>query len=187
MNRVTKETALTHIVNLNDNKTFDFLYKKYWDRLLNFAAKYVADRETCKEIVQELFISLHMKREQLQIHVSLNAYLHSSLRNKILNHLRNESVYKKHIAVACQALKAIQAGNEVEDILDGLDLEREIDFCLNKMPIKYREVYILNKQEAYTLKKTAEILQRPVDTVEKQLRKAVRQVQEHLSRRKAYL
>ena len=46
MNRVTKETALTHIINLKDNKTFDYLYKIYWDRLLNFAGKYVDDRET---------------------------------------------------------------------------------------------------------------------------------------------
>src|SRR5688500_2224376 len=134
MNGVTKETALTHIINLKDNKSFDYLYKIYWDRLLDFAGKYVADRETCKEIVQELFISLHMKREYLHIHVSLTAYLYSSLRNKILNHLRNESVYKKHIALACQSLKAMQAGNGVEDILDGLELEKEIFICLNKMP-----------------------------------------------------
>jgi RNA polymerase sigma-70 factor (family 1) len=187
MNGVTKGTALTHIINLTDDKTFDFLYKNYWDRLLNFAGKYVDDRETCKEIVQELFISLHVKREQLHIQVSLTAYLYSSLRNKILNHLRNESVYKKHIAMAGQSLKAMQAENAVENFLDVQELEREIFICLNKMPVKYREVYILNKQEAYTLKKTAEILQRPIDTVGKQLRKAVRHVQEHLSKRRACL
>ena len=186
MNCVTKETALTHIINLKDNKTFDYLYEMYWERLLNFAGKYVDDRETCKEIVQELFISLHVKREQLHIQVSLTAYLYSTLRNKILNHLRNESVYKKHIARAGQTLKDRQAGNEVQDLLDGQELEKEIFICLNKMPAKYREVFILNKQKAYTLKKTAEILQRPIDTVEKQLRKAVRQVREHLRRRKAY-
>jgi RNA polymerase sigma-70 factor (ECF subfamily) len=186
MNGVTKETALTHIINLTDDRTFDYLYEKYWDRLLNFAGKYVDDRETCKEIVQELFISLHVKREQLHIQVSLTAYLYSSLRNKILNHIRNESVYKKHIAMAGQSLNAIQTGNEVENFLDEQELEREIFICLNKLPAKYREVFILNKQEAYTLKKTAEILQRPVNTVEKQLRKAVRHVQEYLRRRKAY-
>jgi len=40
------------------------------------------------------------------------------------------------------------------------------------MPVKYSEVYILHDENSYTLKKIAEILNRPVDTIEKQLRKA---------------
>jgi RNA polymerase sigma factor (sigma-70 family) len=175
------KTALLQLINLNDNSSFDILYKKYWKMLLNFAHQYISDSETCKEIVQELFIVLYLKRNKLTINKSLPSYLLRSLRNKILNHLRTESVYKKHLALAGQSHLTVVAVNEAELWMDVYDLEKQIIYCLNKMPLKYREVYILNRQNAYTVKETAEMLQRPVDTVERQIRIAVRLMQEHLN------
>lgn len=179
-----KNASIDHTLNLEDKGTFEILYKKYWELLLNFTGKYISDKDTCKEIVQELFITLHLKRRQLNINVSLSSYLYSSTRNKILNHLRNESVYKKHVAVAGKAILALTPINDIEQLMDANDLEKEIYYCLNKMSAKQREVYILIKQEAYSLKRAAEMLNRPVETVEKQLKKAVQQVQRHLNRRK---
>jgi len=175
------------IHDFKDDAVFEILYKKYWEELLIYAKKYITDRETCKEIVQELFITLHLKRDKLSINVSLSSYLFRSLKNKIINHLRNESVYKKHLAVAGRSYVKLAAGNDAEQAMAVSDLEKQIFFCLNKMPAKYREVYILAMQNACTAKKTAEILQRPLPTVERQLRIALRLVQEHLNKYRVYL
>lgn len=179
-----KNTSIDHTLNLEDKRTFEILYKKYWGLLLNFTGKYISDKDTCKEIVQELFITLHLKRRQLSINMSLTSYLYSSIRNKILNHIRNESVYRKHVAVAGKAILSLTPINEIEQLMDVNDLEKEIFYCLNKMPAKQKEVYVLIKQEACSVKKAAEMLNRPVETVEKQLKKAVRLVQAHLNQRR---
>src|SRR5438067_2233951 len=100
--------------NLNDEAIFEVLYKKYWNLLLCFARKYIRDQQTCKEVVQELFVTLHVKRDQLTINVSLSSYLYRSLRNKIINHLRNESVYKRHVAMAGKKYSIISVGNDAE-------------------------------------------------------------------------
>jgi DNA-directed RNA polymerase specialized sigma24 family protein len=42
------------------------------------------------------------------------------------------------------------------------------------MPVKYKQVYVLNKEYKLTVLKTATMLNRPVATVEKQLRRALR-------------
>ncbi|HEY8897674.1 MAG TPA: sigma-70 family RNA polymerase sigma factor [Niastella sp.] len=182
-----RETAFINTLNFRDDAVFEVLYKKYWETLLNFSRKYIADRETCKEIVQELFITLHVKRNKLTINVSLSSYLFRSLRNKIINHLRNESVYKKHLAVAGRSYNHITAGNEAEQWMAVYDLEKQIISCLNKMPVKYRDVYILTMQKTYTVKMTAVILQRPVATVERHLRIAIRLLQEHLNKCRVHL
>jgi RNA polymerase sigma factor (sigma-70 family) len=168
-------------VNLEDSGIFEILYKNYWELLLNFAGRYISDKDTCKEIVQELFITLHLKRRELTIQVSLTAYLYSSIRNKIINHLRKESIYKKHVSVAGKAIHARPPINDIDLLMDANDLEKEIHYCLNKMSDRQREVYVLVKQEAYPLKKVADMLNRPIQTVEKQLRKAVQLVQAHLN------
>lgn len=173
--------------NFMDDAVFETLYKKYWEALLNFARKYINDKETCKEIVQELFITLHIKRNRLTVNVSISSYLFRSLRNRIINHLRNESVYKKHLAIAGRFYTTLTAGNEAEQWMAVYDLEKQISFCLNKMPAKYREVYVLAMQKNYAVKITAAILQRPVATVERQLRIAIRLIQEHLNKYKVYL
>lgn len=175
------------IRNFNDEAAFEVLYKKYWDLLLCFAKRYINDRQTCKEVVQELFITLHIKRDQLTIDVSLSAYLFRSLRNKILNHLRNESVYKRHIALAGKKYNIVSVTNDVEHWMDMIDLEREIGSCLNEMPHKYRDVYILTMQKSNTVKMTAAMLKRSVPTVERQLRVAMRLIQEYLNKHKVRL
>jgi RNA polymerase sigma-70 factor (ECF subfamily) len=128
-----------------------------------------------------------VKRNHLTIKASLSSYLFRSLRNKIINHLRNESVYKKHIALLGQAHAAVTTANEAELWIDATDLERQIIYCLNKMPPKYREVYLLVINDANPVKETAGILHRPVATVERQLRVALRLLQEHLVKYKARL
>jgi RNA polymerase sigma-70 factor (ECF subfamily) len=175
------------IHDFSDEAVFVVLYKRYWESLLCFAKNYLNDRQTCKEVVQELFITLHVKRDQLTINVSLSSYLYRSLRNKIINHLRNESVYKKHIAVAGKKYNIITVSNDAEHLMDVVDLERQIGCCLDKMPGKYREVYVLTMQKANTVKMTAVILQRSVPTVERQLRVAIRLLQEYLNKYKVQL
>src|ERR1700761_7770846 len=69
------------LIQEKDDKVFSMLYQKYWAALLNFAENYIEDRDTCKEIVQELIITLYTKRARLNINISLPSYLYSSLRN----------------------------------------------------------------------------------------------------------
>ena len=81
----------------------------------------------------------------------------------------------------------ISVGNEAEYWMDVLDLEREIDCCLNTMPDKYRDVYVLTMKESRTVKTTAALLQRSVPTVERQLRIAIRLMQEYLNKHNVHL
>jgi RNA polymerase sigma-70 factor (ECF subfamily) len=71
--------------------------------------------------------------------------------------------------------------NDVEQFVNRTELERQIMVCLNGMPAKYRQVYLLYNQGRCPLKQVAFVLNRPVDTVEKQFRKAVGMLREHLT------
>ena len=177
----SRDNKLVEMIHQNDKAAFNMLYQQYWSRLLEFAGSYIDDRDTCKEIVQELFIKLHSRHAQLRINVSLSSYLYTALRHKIFNYLRDRSVYRRHIRLASRHQPyAYYTNNNVEQFMDVMELTRKISDCLNRMPPKYREVYVLHKQQQYTLKKTSEILQRPVATIEKQLRKAVHILRDHI-------
>ena len=180
------EPELINMFNEKNDQVFDFLYDKYWHTLLNYAGSYVTDRDACKEIVQEFFITLHKKKPQITSTSSLSSYLYSSLRNRILNYIRDESVYKKHINGATKSAHHLKPYNNVEQFINLVELKKEIFNCLNKMPVKYREVYLMYMQNQYSLTTIAELLQRPLATVEKQFRKASFRLRDYLGSQRLY-
>ncbi len=157
---------------------FALLYEKYWSMLMRLAEPFLEDTDTCQEIVQELFVTLYKKREELQIKISISAYLYASLRNRIRNHIRHRTIYNRHIGIMKRSY--IPVMNDVEQFVNRREFEREIMLCLNGMPEKYRQVYLLYNHGRWPLKQIAVILNRPVDTVEKQFRKAVLLLRQHL-------
>ena len=178
MNTMNSDQLILDMIQENNDYAFVLLYKKYWKPLMSFAGHYLEDKDSCEEIIQQLFIQLHARRSSLKINSSVSAYLYAALRNKILNHIRNQAVYKKHITIAAHSANRIQ--NNVDQFIYMKELEQEISFSLNQMPIKCKEVYLLHDQDQFTIKKISELLSRPVDTVEKQLRRAKKLLRSHL-------
>ncbi|RYG34699.1 MAG: hypothetical protein EOO01_32040 [Chitinophagaceae bacterium] len=54
------------------------------------------DSDEAQDVVHELFASLWSKRESLDINTSLNAYLYSSIRNRILDHIAHQKVVSRY-------------------------------------------------------------------------------------------
>jgi len=177
--KLIKESEVVKKMMRKDKQAFDILYSKYWKPLSVYAETFISDKPTCEEVVQELFINLYTKVGQLNINSSLSSYLFIALRNRIFNYLRKEAVYKKHISRAGKR-KLYATNNNVEQFISMMEIQQQINSSLNAMAGKYKEVYVLHEQGHYTIKEISALLNRPVDTVEKQLRKAVHFLREHL-------
>jgi len=178
MSNMFTDQLLLELIRENDDRAFTILYNKYWQLLLNFASHYLSDKATCEEITQELFIQLHKRRYTIRINSSVSSYLYTALRNKILNHIRNQAVYRKHIHLA--ANKAARLQNNVDQFINMRELQAGISCSLKCMPAKCKEVYLLHDQDDLTIKKISQVLSRPVDTVEKQLRRAKKHLRSSL-------
>jgi len=172
------EIQFKEMINNHDTRFFNHLYKQYWSPLIKFTSQYMEDTDTCEEIVQDLFVHLHSMQQRLKVNTSFTAYLYISLRNRIYNHIRNRAVYKKHITRFVASITS--SHNNIDHSIFYADLEKMIAQALQLMPARYREVYLLHYHNCYTVKKIALLLNRPADTVDKQLRKAVGIIRSHL-------
>ena len=181
---IAHDEDLAKKIMLRDRDGFRILYSKYWNPLLNYAANYLEDEMTCEEIVQGLFVHLYLNPCKTNINSSLSSYLFVAVRNKIYNYLRDQAVYRKHIEKAGYVRTKF---NNVEQFVNVMELQREIHFSLRRMPERYKEVYVLWHDHQYTIRKISEILSRPVDTVEKQLRRARGLVRDHLRGHKMHI
>jgi len=78
----------------NGNETaYELLFKEYYKVLVIFASKYLKDVEASKELVQELFVHIYEKRENLDINSSLKSYLFRSVHNRSINLINSKTFF----------------------------------------------------------------------------------------------
>lgn len=73
-----------------------FLFERFYSPLLFFAVRYVEDRSTAKDMVQEVFLGLLESKHRFDSVNNLKAYLYLSVRNRCLKYLRHEMVRKRY-------------------------------------------------------------------------------------------
>ena len=67
---------------------FTELYDKQIDNLFAFGTKFTSDREMIKDCIQDVFVKLYTKREELDSIGNIESYLYVSLRNRINDEFR---------------------------------------------------------------------------------------------------
>ncbi|MGD8428291.1 MAG: sigma-70 family RNA polymerase sigma factor, partial [Balneolaceae bacterium] len=71
----------------SDREAFDKLFRLLYPRLVRYSYKYVHNKASAADIVQDAFIALWKKRSRLDPQRSVKAYLYQTVRNRSLNYL----------------------------------------------------------------------------------------------------
>lgn len=74
---------------------YSLIYRKYFFVLYNYGRKLNDDQELIKDCVQDLFIKIWDNRENLTDTTSIKYYLYTSLKRKLLDHLRSPHLKNK--------------------------------------------------------------------------------------------
>lgn len=171
------DSQLFRLVKQDDIKAFEALYNRYWSDLIDSAYRRLQSREKAEDIIQDIFISLYQKRHSLDITVSLEAYLHQSLRYKVLNVIRDEFTRS-----ACR--KKIffkeQCKNDSAEYTDAKELSNRIGQVLSSLPDKCREAFLMSREQNLSNKDISLGMNISVSTVEKHIGKALRILRNNL-------
>jgi len=166
--------ARTIPLKANKEAIVERLFRDHFEALSRLAMKYIGDFDTSKDIVHEVFTSFWQKIDSLPADTQYKSYLFTAVRNKSFNHLRDQ---KKHLDIVDAET---QESPEREDSIETKELAREIDYALNLLPERCREVFELSRFEGMKYGQIADELNISVKTVEGQMSKALRLLREHL-------
>lgn len=148
------------------------IYKRYWGVLFQHARKMLRSDEAAKDIVQDVFTALWIKKNDLDIYHKLSSYLYSAVRYKIFDFIDKGKVRGSYL----QSLeKFIEQG---EFTTDDLWLQKELAIQIEKeidaLPVKMREVFILSRKFDLSHKEIAKKLNISDQTVKKQIYNALK-------------
>jgi len=108
----SKPTTITTIVDdkllwesfkKGSESAFIDIYNTYFQILYDFGRQYSGDPDLVKDCIQEVFITIRVKRAKLPEVNSIKAYLIKSIRNKILTEIR-DSRKNQHTGITLYSL-----------------------------------------------------------------------------------
>ncbi len=157
---------------------FEKLYKLYYPKMFAFAKNYVPANEDAENIVQDVFLTLWERKEEIEISFTLTTYLFTLVKNRCLNFLRHKlieeeynSQMKKELGFKLYALEVFDYSYQSEE-----ELQEIIRRALDALPERCREVFIKSRIEGLKYKEISDELGISVNTVEKQIVTALRKL-----------
>ncbi len=155
---------------------FDALYEKYWRGLYAAAFKRLDDPDQAKDITQDVFLQLWLKREETHIE-NLSAYLFTAVKNKVFNWLEKE---RKYTPVS-ELLLLLETSHDTADArLLKTEFVQTYEALINTLTLSQQQIFRLRYQEELSTSEIAEQLDISRKTVQNQLGKAVAQLRASL-------
>ncbi len=166
------DTELAMLLKQGSQEAFRELYNRYWEPLLNAAYKRLDSLETAEDLVQDLFVNLYLKRDAIVIGTTMEGYLKTALKNKVLNAYRSQQLqqrYANHVLA-----QPGESPDTPQQVLQVKELGLKLAEATARLPEKPRQVFLLSRIERLSNKEIAEKLGISVSTVEKHVAKALR-------------
>ena len=169
------------IIELKDGNQASFkkLYSTYAPKLYAFSRKYLNSTSDAEEIVQEVFIRIWEKKENIDENQSFSSYVIQAAKHRIYNGFRkrvNEQAYLDFLIHADKSSKNFtQLDVEYQEIKD------KAEDAIGSMPLRRQEIFRLSREAGLKNKEIAQKLQISIKTVENQMGQALKFLREELS------
>lgn len=150
-----------------DINKIEELFKSHYKALCNTVNRIVKDCDASEDIVQEVFIRVWKKREEITIDSSFKGYLFKAVSNAALNYLQSRKVsgFKEEIDDSIHFHYALDERN----LLDQKELEERIEKAIEILPPKCKVIFVLSRYEEMKYQEIANHLNISVKTVENQM------------------
>ena len=179
MNHMMGERQLVKQLKRGDQSSFQELYTAYAPKLFAFSRKYLSSPEDAEEIVQEVFIRIWEKKDNIDANQSFSSYVIQAAKHRIFNGFRkkvNEKAYLDFLIYADDSSR-----NFTQLDVEYREVKSKVDEAISGMPPKRQEIFRLSRETGLKNKEIAEKLQISIKTVENQMGQALKFLRDELN------
>lgn len=169
-----------------DAEAFNQLFARHTRTVINFAYRFVRNRDLAEELAQEIFLRVYEAAATYTVQAKFTTWLYRIATNACLNEIR-----KSHVRAALRNEEAGDDGAQFKisktgnaPVLQDRLLEQEaislaLRRALGQLPEKQRVAFILNKYQELSYGEVAEIMK----TSEKAVKSLIHRAKETLAER----
>ncbi|MFD1143615.1 RNA polymerase sigma factor [Larkinella insperata] len=170
--RQHSDPELIALIAKDNEFAFAEIYERYKGVLYLHAYRMLGDEDEAKDILQELFTALWVRRKELNFISALSAYLYQAVRNRVLDVIARKKTEEKYIDSLSQF---IASGEYITDHkVRENELRSIIESEVARLPAKMKEIFELSREENLSYKEIADALNISDKTVKKQVSNALK-------------
>lgn len=160
-------------------------FSLYYEPLCQYAYTIVKETYACEDIVQDIFMHVWEKRQNLVGNEGLRYYLYTAVRNNSLTWIQRN---KRSVVTPLTGYEAQQAApDQYSPEKAETDFQSLMQSALEKLPPKCREVFVLSRMGKLTYQEIADTQKISVKTVENQMGKALKILRNFIREKQVHL
>jgi len=160
---VPDESLVAHAKE-NDYKAFEELVKRYEGRIYGHTLRLLGNREDAEDVLQETFLNVFRALGNFRGDSTFSTWIYRIATNNALMRLRKLSHGEREFDDELPPPESMKRQALASHILDPKDalLEKEmleeLDKAIEKLPEKYRTIFLLRDVEEFSTDKAAQVL-----------------------------
>ncbi len=172
-----------------DEKAFEFLVRKYQNKVGNLIFKIVGDSSVIDDLTQEVFLKVFESLKDYRFGSAVYTWIYRITVNVCIDEIRKRQRHRvlSLSEVIGQNPKAEPSYSPVEKSAERKELREIIEKAVLKLPIEYKTALILREFEDLQYEEIAKILKVSVGTVKSRIFRARKLLAEHLKEYKELL
>lgn len=137
----------------------------------------LADRDLAEDLVQQFFVQLWEKRDELEITGAAKSYLLRGVHNACLNQIKHQKVVQTH------EQEVMKSSDEAfsESHIEAFEMQQRIEATIKHLPKECRRIFLMSRLQEKKYKEIADELGISVKTVENQMGKALKLIRESVN------
>lgn len=167
-----------------DVQAFEKIVERHKNRLFNFVYRFVGDRETAEDIVQETFLRAFRRHKDYKAIANFSTWLFTIAGNLAKSELRRR---KRWRFFSLNWDEESETGFDLPDETRRPDTVAEtsmtdelIQKAIESLPFNYRRVIVLRDVEGMSYQEISRVVGRPVGTVKSRVNRARLRLQRRL-------
>lgn len=170
------DALLVAALKFDSHEAFVKIFRQYYANLVHFTARFIPDKSSCEDIVQEAFIRVWTNRKKLETDTSIRSYLISLVQNLALNELRHRKVKMQYQDMNHETILSLSP----DEHMFFSELSDAYETALARLEPEVRETLMLSRQEKMKYSEIAQRLNISVRTVESRISKGLKFLQQNL-------
>jgi len=167
-----------------DEAAFEEIVYRYSDRLMNFAYRFVLNREESEDIVQDTFLKVYQNRHAYREIAKFSTWIYTitgNLAKTVLRKRRNRKLFFfSKLGPEDKDMDFPSKDRKPENKIEGQFDERIIQRAIKKLPEHFRTAIILRDIQELSYEEISNIINAPLGTVKSRINRARLRLQEEL-------
>ncbi len=172
-----------------DENAFPVIVRRYLKSIYNFIYRLVGNVAEAEDITQSVFLRVWKNIKSFKREESFKTWIFSVARNAAIDWLRK----KKNITFSDLERENDEEPTEdtlidpallPDELLINFEDKRKLEKIINQLPLLYREVIFLHYNNDFTFEEIGKILNKPLNTVKSQHRRALIMLKKSLMHQK---